>query len=128
MDGLYSFTGKMSTADAMDIECCGLYWHFVDIVWIIIFPVLLMEYNKLSIPNIFLMSGPLKTNAEENQRFFTWLSSMVAITVLKLLSVCYNLRWSYIIGVLFATSIIKFIGVVTWFMHLNGIKFYLFYF
>jgi heme/copper-type cytochrome/quinol oxidase subunit 3 len=42
---VYSFTGKMSTADAMDIECCGLYWHFVDIVWIIIFPVVyLMEY------------------------------------------------------------------------------------
>ena len=41
----YSFTGKMSTADAMDVECCGLYWHFVDIVWIIIFPVIyLMEY------------------------------------------------------------------------------------
>ena len=41
----YAFTGKMSTADAMDIECCGLYWHFVDIVWIIIFPVVyLMEY------------------------------------------------------------------------------------
>jgi heme/copper-type cytochrome/quinol oxidase subunit 3 len=41
----YSFTGKMSTADALDIECCGLYWHFVDIVWIIIFPVIyLMEY------------------------------------------------------------------------------------
>ena len=35
----------MSTADAMDVECCGLYWHFVDIVWIIIFPVIyLMEY------------------------------------------------------------------------------------
>lgn len=42
---VYSFTGKMSTADAMDVECCGLYWHFVDIVWIIIFPVVyLMEY------------------------------------------------------------------------------------
>ncbi len=42
---VYSFTGKMSTAHAIDIECCGLYWHFVDIVWIIIFPVIyLMEY------------------------------------------------------------------------------------
>ena len=28
-----------------------------------------------------------------------------------------------IIGVLFATSIVKFIGVVTWFMHLKWIKF-----
>ena len=45
-DGLaYSFTGKMSSADAMDVECCGLYWHFVDVVWILIFPVVyLMEY------------------------------------------------------------------------------------
>ena len=42
---VYSFTGKMSTAHAIDVECCGLYWHFVDIVWIIIFPVIyLMEY------------------------------------------------------------------------------------
>jgi heme/copper-type cytochrome/quinol oxidase subunit 3 len=42
---VYSFTGKMSTTHAIDIECCGLYWHFVDIVWIIIFPVVyLMEY------------------------------------------------------------------------------------
>ena len=42
---LYSFTGKMSVAHAIDVECCGLYWHFVDIVWIIIFPVIyLMEY------------------------------------------------------------------------------------
>jgi heme/copper-type cytochrome/quinol oxidase subunit 3 len=42
---VYSFTGKMSTVHAIDVECCGLYWHFVDIVWIIIFPVVyLMEY------------------------------------------------------------------------------------
>ena len=71
----YSFTGKMSTADAMDIECCGLYWHFVDIVWIIIFPVIyLMEYAfKLSIPNIFLMSGHSEDPiAEESKRFFTF--------------------------------------------------------
>jgi heme/copper-type cytochrome/quinol oxidase subunit 3 len=41
----YSVTGKMSVAHAIDIEICGLYWHFVDIVWIIIFPVIyLMEY------------------------------------------------------------------------------------
>ena len=29
---VYSFTGKMSTVHAIDVECCGLYWHFVDIV------------------------------------------------------------------------------------------------
>jgi len=32
-------------ANAMDVESMGLYWHFVDIVWIIIFPVVyLLEY------------------------------------------------------------------------------------
>jgi cytochrome o ubiquinol oxidase subunit 3 len=31
--------------NAIDVESMGLYWHFVDIVWIIIFPVVyLLEY------------------------------------------------------------------------------------
>ena len=42
---IYSFTGKMGPEHAMDIEVAGLYWHFVDIVWVIIFPVVyLVEY------------------------------------------------------------------------------------
>jgi len=35
-------------ANAIDVESMGLYWHFVDIVWIIIFPVVyLLEYIVL---------------------------------------------------------------------------------
>ncbi len=42
---IYSFTGKMGPEHAMDVEVAGLYWHFVDIVWVIIFPVVyLAEY------------------------------------------------------------------------------------
>jgi cytochrome o ubiquinol oxidase subunit 3 len=42
---VYSYTGKLTQADAIDIEAAGLYWHFVDIVWIIIFTaVYLIEY------------------------------------------------------------------------------------
>ena len=42
---IYSFSGKMTSAHAIDIEVAGLYWHFVDIVWIIIFTaVYLIEY------------------------------------------------------------------------------------
>jgi heme/copper-type cytochrome/quinol oxidase subunit 3 len=42
---LYSFTGKMDHESALDVEVAGLYWHFVDIVWIIIFTaVYLIEY------------------------------------------------------------------------------------
>jgi heme/copper-type cytochrome/quinol oxidase subunit 3 len=42
---IYSFTGKMKPENAEDIEVAGLYWHFVDVVWIIIFPVVyLIEY------------------------------------------------------------------------------------
>jgi cytochrome o ubiquinol oxidase subunit 3 len=45
---LYSFTGRMQKnmhGAAIDIEIAGLYWHFVDIVWIVIFTaVYLVEY------------------------------------------------------------------------------------
>jgi heme/copper-type cytochrome/quinol oxidase subunit 3 len=29
--------GKLAPADSMRVEIAGLYWHFVDIVWIVIF-------------------------------------------------------------------------------------------
>jgi cytochrome o ubiquinol oxidase subunit 3 len=42
---LFSYTGKLTQADSIDVEAAGLYWHFVDIVWIIIFTaVYLIEY------------------------------------------------------------------------------------
>ena len=42
----YSHTGKMSAHEsAVDVEVAGLYWHFVDIVWIVIFTVVyLIEF------------------------------------------------------------------------------------
>jgi len=42
---IYSFTPKYKAENALDIEVAGLYWHFVDIVWIVIFTaVYLVEY------------------------------------------------------------------------------------
>jgi heme/copper-type cytochrome/quinol oxidase subunit 3 len=32
--------GKLPTRDALKVELVGLYWHFVDVVWIIIFTVI----------------------------------------------------------------------------------------
>jgi len=32
-----SFKGKIRQDNSLDVEIAGLYWHFVDIVWIIIF-------------------------------------------------------------------------------------------
>ena len=42
----YSHTGKMNAhKSAVDVEIAGLYWHFVDIVWIVIFTVVyLIEF------------------------------------------------------------------------------------
>jgi len=31
--------GKLGPANAITVEITGLYWHFVDVVWIIIFTV-----------------------------------------------------------------------------------------
>jgi heme/copper-type cytochrome/quinol oxidase subunit 3 len=41
----FSLTGKLTHHQAIDVESAGLYWHFVDIVWIVIFTVVyLLEY------------------------------------------------------------------------------------
>jgi len=29
--------GRLDSRDTLKVEICGLYWHFVDIVWIVIF-------------------------------------------------------------------------------------------
>ena len=31
--------GKMDPSKALNLEIAALYWHFVDVVWIVIFPV-----------------------------------------------------------------------------------------
>ena len=35
----FSFRGSLSDDPAFPVEMVGLYWHFVDIVWIVIFTV-----------------------------------------------------------------------------------------
>ncbi len=32
-----SFRGRLTQAQSLNIELAGLYWHFVDVVWIVIF-------------------------------------------------------------------------------------------
>jgi len=32
-----AMTGKLGQSRALSVELAGLYWHFVDVVWIIIF-------------------------------------------------------------------------------------------
>ena len=34
-----SFQGKLGPEKALNVELAGLYWHFVDVVWIVIFTV-----------------------------------------------------------------------------------------
>jgi heme/copper-type cytochrome/quinol oxidase subunit 3 len=34
-----SFQGKLGADKALNVELAGLYWHFVDVVWIVIFTV-----------------------------------------------------------------------------------------
>jgi heme/copper-type cytochrome/quinol oxidase subunit 3 len=35
-----SLKGKIKKKDALSVEIAGLYWHFVDVVWIVIFTVI----------------------------------------------------------------------------------------
>jgi len=34
-----SLQGKLGPEKALNVEIAGLYWHFVDVVWIVIFTV-----------------------------------------------------------------------------------------
>jgi cytochrome c oxidase subunit 3/cytochrome o ubiquinol oxidase subunit 3 len=43
-----SFRGGVTRDDAINVEIIGLYWHFVDIVWIVIFTlVYLIPYDEV---------------------------------------------------------------------------------
>jgi heme/copper-type cytochrome/quinol oxidase subunit 3 len=35
--GILDLRGRLTVADAVKVEIAGLYWHFVDVVWIAIF-------------------------------------------------------------------------------------------
>jgi len=36
-----AFSGRYATGNVLDIELCGIYWHFLDILWIYLFAFLL---------------------------------------------------------------------------------------
>jgi cytochrome c oxidase subunit 4 len=65
--------------------------------------------------------------AEESKRFFTFFNLsmiLVAITGIEIVIIyVQTFESASIIGILFATSIIKFCGVIWWFMHLRWDKF-----
>jgi cytochrome c oxidase subunit 3/cytochrome o ubiquinol oxidase subunit 3 len=43
-----SLRGGLQKEDSLDLEIAGLYWHFVDIVWIVIFTlVYLIPYDDM---------------------------------------------------------------------------------
>jgi caa(3)-type oxidase subunit IV len=70
-----SHTGKLRPDNALDLEIAGLYWHFVDIVWIIT----LLE---------------------------VWLFDVEGLG-------------GWYIPILLGLSVLKFVGVVAFFMHLR---------
>ncbi len=42
-----SLRGRYSSENATAVECAGLYWHFVDMAWMVIFPVIyLLEFAR----------------------------------------------------------------------------------
>ncbi len=39
---------KPKVYDAADVEVAGLYWHFVDLVWMFIFPLVYIMSTKIT--------------------------------------------------------------------------------
>ncbi len=46
---VWSLQGKIGQAQSLNIELAGLYWHFVDIVWIVIFTVIYLIQPELKL-------------------------------------------------------------------------------
>jgi cytochrome c oxidase subunit 3 len=40
-----AWRGGYSSANFLGVECLGLYWHFVDLVWIFLFPLLYLLHT-----------------------------------------------------------------------------------
>jgi cytochrome c oxidase subunit III len=43
--GARAWRGRYSRANYLGVECLGLYWHFVDLVWIFLFPLLYLLHG-----------------------------------------------------------------------------------
>jgi cytochrome c oxidase subunit 3 len=43
--GVRAWRGRYSPANHTGVECLGLYWHFVDLVWIFLFPLLYLLHG-----------------------------------------------------------------------------------
>ncbi len=41
-----AWRGKLTNGDYMPVEVVGLYWHFVDIVWVFLFPMLYLAGHR----------------------------------------------------------------------------------
>ena len=37
---MMAWKGKIGPEKSLNVEIAGLYWHFVDVIWIIIFPLI----------------------------------------------------------------------------------------
>ena len=48
--GYGSIKGSLRADNAIDLEIAGLYWHFVDIVWIVIFTVIYLISARDTVP------------------------------------------------------------------------------
>ncbi|HLF05100.1 MAG TPA: cytochrome c oxidase subunit 3 [Dehalococcoidia bacterium] len=58
---IVAFKGRLGPSTALDVEIAGLYWHFVDIVWIVIFTLvyLIGGYDAGPAVPTGILTGPL---------------------------------------------------------------------
>jgi heme/copper-type cytochrome/quinol oxidase subunit 3 len=45
-----SLLGRLPSSESLTVEIAGLYWHFVDIVWIVIFTVVYLIPDAPAVP------------------------------------------------------------------------------
>ena len=147
-----SMQGKIAVQDSEKVEIAGLYWHFVDVVWIVIFTViyLIPAVRTTSVSDEqALLPGTAEERSEEAEYGLSVISPdevpllpgeershpspfqyVVIFVVLCVVTAAEiglyyledELPWGLIVGLLLTLAVIKFIMVASWYMHLRTDK------
>jgi heme/copper-type cytochrome/quinol oxidase subunit 3 len=130
-----SFAGKLPGEDSIRVELVGLYWHFVDVVWIVIFTVvyLIPSGNWEVMESTHTEeSQPVSGHADEghadsdhgeghpNELAYVKVAIVLALVTMAEVAVYYiSSLQTLLVPLLLVMSAFKFFLVTMWFMHLK---------
>src|SRR5690606_22008913 len=115
---IQSYVRPTSSKDAVYLEIAGLYWHFVDIVWIVIFTVVYLVQVVWAGAADMGRGSSRSGGTDILIVLILGAGTYVAFAVVGYAQAWLGQTWTMLL--LAALSVVKFLLVVLFFMHLKG--------